>query len=104
MNLRGAFIDAKGADVAVKPFDRCRQIAASSEHLHRAIRDAAAHFRGEHLAHRCLQRDILAGIALARGFEDHRARGENFSLTFGDQRLHELKFGDRLAELLALDM
>ena len=71
--------------------------------LHRAIGHPPAHLGGKELRARRLGTHIVAIVAKARGVEHHGARGIDLGLAVGEHRLHELKLGDRLAELLALD-
>ena len=55
------------------------------------------------MQHAASMRDVLAGVALARGVQHHAARGIDLGLAVGEHRLDELELGDRLAELLALE-
>ena len=75
-------------------------VAGAAEHLHAAVGDAAAHLGREVLAHRRLQRHVLALVALARGVQHQRPRRVDLGLAVGDHGLHQLEARERLAELL----
>ncbi|KAF5290255.1 hypothetical protein FQR65_LT20672 [Abscondita terminalis] len=103
VDLAGAFVQAEQAHIAEVALDGAEvgHVAGAAEHLHGAVGHAAAHFRGEVLAHGGGQCHVLAAVAGAGGFQDHRAGREDLGAAVGQQGLHQLEVRHGCAELAA---
>src|SRR6185437_8803866 len=102
-DLRGAFIEAEEAGVAVEALDRrFRHVTGAAEDLDGAVGDSADHLAGEVFAAGGDDAGVLASVALARRIEDHAPRGVGFGPAVGEHRLDQLELADRPAELAPL--
>src|SRR5262249_39826324 len=75
------FVDSENAHVTVEALDAIvGHIPGAPKYLDRAVRDPPDHLRSVVLRTRRLERDVLTGVALSRGIENHATRGIRLGL------------------------
>src|SRR5205085_10620725 len=103
LDLARAFVDAEQPRVAVEALDRdAAHVARAAVDLHRAVGHAADGLRADVLRRRRPEPGVRAGSERPGALQHQRAGGQRVGLRVGQQRLHELVAGDRLAALAAL--
>src|ERR1700760_4221751 len=100
LDLAGALIQAKQADVTVDALDRnLAHVTAAALNLHREIGDLACHFGAEHLRRGRRDPAVLVVQPRPGGVTDQSTACHHPGLLVGEHRLHQLEVADRCATL-----
>src|SRR5688572_4104044 len=102
VHLRGAIVDAEGADVAEYPLDdRIRRHAHAAENLERAVDDAEDRLRADDLGHRTRGRSAVPLVEQPCGVPDRETRRVDIERVVGEHERYALVIAERLAEGMA---
>src|SRR5262252_6357863 len=99
LDFGGTFVNAQGADLAIKLLDNfAGGDALRAEDLHGGVDDLLCGFGGGHFGHGGFDGDAAALVAQPCGTIGEESGGVDGSSHLGELGLRDLKIGERLAE------